>query len=97
MGELLIKLYIAGETARSLNAVRNLRRIVDDYLGGQVETVIVDILEHPRVARAEKLLAIPTLVKERPLPTRRVVGDLSDIPAVLGCLDIDSYEREEEV
>ncbi len=96
MGDLLIKLYIAGETSRSRKAVGNLRRIVDEHLGGRAEAIIIDILEHPGVARAERLLAIPTLVKERPLPTRRVVGDLSDISAVLECLDIDSYGNQEE-
>lgn len=95
MGDLLIKLYIAGETSKSLKAVRNLRRIVDQYLGGKAETVIIDIVEHPKVVETENLLAIPTLVKELPLPPRRIVGDLSDIPLVLEALDIDPRVSQE--
>lgn len=95
MAKPLFKLYIAGETLRSLKAVRNLRRIIDEHLDGQADAIIIDIMDHPAAARAERLLAIPTLVRERPLPMRRVVGDLSDISAVLEAFDLESQADQE--
>lgn len=97
MANPLFKLYIAGDTLRSFKAVRNLRRIIDEHLDGQADAIIVDIVDHPGAAKAERLLAIPTLVRERPLPTRRVVGDLSDIAAVLEAFDLEPQTGEEEL
>ncbi|MCS7003367.1 MAG: circadian clock KaiB family protein [Dehalococcoidia bacterium] len=76
------KLYIAGNTARSQHAIATLRAICATKLGGQCLLTIVDILEQPEEAEAARILATPTLVREQPLPTIRLTGDLSNLEAV---------------
>ncbi len=88
MGKCLLKLYITGQTARSMRAVANLRRICDEYLGGLYDLEVIDVLQRPQVAEDERILATPTVVKEVPLPARRIIGDLSDAPKVLLGLDL---------
>jgi circadian clock protein KaiB len=83
MSQILFKLYIAGPTSRSQQAIANLRRLGDERLGGAYQLVIVDVAENPGIAETERILATPTLVKESPLPLRRVTGDLSDQEKVL--------------
>ncbi len=75
------RLYIAGQTPRSQRALINLRHVCDKYQC-KYELTIVDILENPEEAAKAKVLAIPTLDKEEPLPPRRLIGDLHDIEAV---------------
>src|SRR5436309_12639118 len=84
----LLKLYVTGQTPRSQRAVANLRRICEEELHGQYELVIIDVLERPQLAEDEKILATPTLVKELPIPIRRIIGDLSDTERVLLGLDL---------
>lgn len=79
----LLKLFVAGGSARSEQAIANLRRFCKDNFLDGYELVIVDILTHPEAAEAQKILAVPTLIKELPLPARRIVGDLSDDAKVL--------------
>ena len=81
-------LYIAGQSTRSERAVGQLMRLCEEVLGGQHEMVVVDVLEQPDVAEAEKILATPTLVKEVPTPKRRITGDLSDIASVMAALGV---------
>ena len=80
------KLYVAGDTPRSLQAVANLRRLGEERLGGDFELQIVDVVTHPQTAESERILTTPTLVKERPEPPRRVTGDLSNIELVVTAL-----------
>lgn len=77
------KLYIVGQTLRSQNAIANIQHICRHQLGGDYHLSIVDILEQPQRAEVDKILATPTLVKEHPLPIRRVIGDLSEPEKVL--------------
>ena len=84
----LLKLYITGQTPRSEQAVTQLRHICETELGGNYELIIIDILENPKLAEEEKILATPTLIKELPLPLRRIVGDLSNVEKVLLGLDL---------
>ncbi|MBF0425913.1 MAG: circadian clock protein KaiB [Magnetococcales bacterium] len=84
----LLKLYITGHTARSERAIRNLRHICTEELGGRFEMRVIDILEQPQLAEDEKILATPTLIKALPLPLRRIIGDLSDTEKVLLGLDL---------
>lgn len=84
----IIKLYITGQTARSLRAIENLRRICDTELGGRYDLVVIDVLERPQLAEDEKILATPMVVKELPPPIRRIIGDLSDTERVLLGLDL---------
>lgn len=79
----LLKLYVAGRTQRTNQAIANLEAICAQDLAGQYELVVIDVLERPQLAEHEKILATPTLVKELPPPLRRIVGDLSDRESVL--------------
>jgi circadian clock protein KaiB len=88
MAGILIKLYIMGQTPRSQAAIASLRRICEVELEGQYELVVIDVLERPQLAEDEKILATPTVIKELPLPIRRVIGDLSDSERVLLGLDL---------
>ncbi|KPJ57886.1 MAG: circadian clock protein KaiB [Planctomycetes bacterium DG_58] len=88
MNDYLLKLYITGQTPRSVQAVRNLERICKEKLKGQYRMVVIDVLERPQLAEDEKILATPTLIKELPSPLRRIIGDLSDTEKVLLGLDL---------
>lgn len=91
MHKYLLKLYVTGQTPRSQRAITNLRRICEEELQGAYELVIIDVLERPQLAEDEKILATPTLVKELPVPIRRIIGDLSDSERVLLGLDLMPY------
>lgn len=88
MDKYLLKLYVTGQTPRSLRAIANLRGLCENDLGGRYEMVVIDVLEQPQLAEDEKILATPTLVKELPPPLRRIIGDLSDVERVLLGLDL---------
>jgi circadian clock protein KaiB len=85
-----LRLFITGQTPRSQKAIANLRRISEEKYGARYQIVVVDVLEHPDWAEKEKILATPTLIKELPLPIRRVIGDLSDTEKVLIALELDN-------
>lgn len=91
MSKYLIKLYVTGQTPRSLRAIANLRKICDEELSGLYELVVIDVLERPQLAEDEKILATPTVVKELPQPIRRIIGDLSDSERVLLGLDLRPF------
>ena len=78
-----LRLYITGQTTRSVASVRNLRNVCDNYLTGRFELQVIDIYQQPELAREAQIIAAPTLVKELPLPVRRLVGDLSSEERVL--------------
>ncbi|MEO8451365.1 MAG: circadian clock KaiB family protein [Gemmatimonadota bacterium] len=78
-----LRLYVAGQTPRSLAALRNLRRICEEYLEGRYLIEIVDLMEHPELAKSDQIVAIPTLVRSLPVPIRRIVGDLSNTEKAL--------------
>jgi len=81
-------LYVTGVTARTERAILNLRRLCDEELHGRYDLTIVDVLDRPDIAEAQKILATPLLVKEAPLPKRRITGDLSDPRRVLHVLGL---------
>jgi circadian clock protein KaiB len=83
-----LRLYIAGQSARSIAAVSNLKRLCDAHLGGRYAIEVVDLLEQPHLAKADNILAIPTLVRRLPPPIRKIIGDLSNVERVLLGLDI---------
>lgn len=87
----LLKLFITGQTPRSLQAIENLHHTCRTVLKDQYELIIVDVLEYPQMAEDEKILATPTLIKLSPPPLRRVIGDMSEIEKVLFGLDLGSY------
>lgn len=88
MSLVLIKLYVTGRTPQAEAAIRNLKHICDDELGGNYKLEVIDVLERPQLAEDERILATPTLIKELPLPMRRIIGDLSDRDRVLLGLDM---------
>jgi circadian clock protein KaiB len=83
-----LKLYIAGQTPRSVAALRNLKKIVEERLDGRYRVEVIDLLENPQLAKGDQILAVPTLVKDLPLPVRKIIGDLSDTERVLVGLDL---------
>jgi circadian clock protein KaiB len=91
MQEYRLKLFVTGQTPRSRWAIKNLRRICEDVLKSNYELDIIDVLERPQLAEDEKIIATPTLIKEIPPPSRRVIGDLSDSEKILEGLDIAQY------
>jgi circadian clock protein KaiB len=88
MVKYLLKLYVTGQTPRSRRAIDNLRGICEQELLGRYEMHVIDVLDRPQLAEDEKILATPTVVKELPVPIRRIIGDLSDAEKVLLGLDL---------
>lgn len=84
----LLHLYITGATPNSTRAIRNIKAICEEFLPGRYELVIVDIYQQPLLAKQEQLIAAPTLIKKRPSPARRLIGDLSDRERVLSALNL---------
>jgi circadian clock protein KaiB len=82
-----LRLYVAGQTPRSLAALANLRRICADYLPAGCTIEVIDLVEKPQLARGDQILAIPTLVRKVPSPVRKIIGDLSNTERVLVGLD----------
>jgi circadian clock protein KaiB len=83
-----LRLFVAGTTPRSARAIRNIRAICEDNLQGRYDLEVVDIYQHPEQIKPEQIVVIPTLVKEQPLPLRKMIGDLSNKEQVLIGLDI---------
>jgi circadian clock protein KaiB len=91
---IVLRLYIAGQTTKSVRAIANLQTICETHLKGRYKIQVIDLLERPQLARGDQIIAIPTLVKELPLPIRKIIGDLSDTTRVLVGLDLlDRPER----
>jgi len=78
-----LRLYVAGESPKSLAAFANLKRLCAEHMEHSYEIEIVDLLQNPRLARGDEILAIPTLVRRLPSPMRKIIGDLSDTDRVL--------------
>jgi circadian clock protein KaiB len=78
-----LRLYVAGETAKSVAAVENLSRICDEHLPGRFKIEVVDLLKNPQLARGDQIIAIPTLVRKLPNPVRKIIGDLSNTEKTL--------------
>jgi circadian clock protein KaiB len=83
-----LKLYVAGQTAKSLQAFSNLKRICDEHLAGEYSIDVIDLLKNPQLAAGDQILALPTLVRRLPEPVRKIIGDLSNTERVLVGLDL---------
>ena len=83
-----LRLYVAGQTSRSLVALANLKKICEEHLQGRYRIEVIDLLKHPQLARGDQILAIPTLVRKLPEPIRKLVGDLSNTERALVGLDL---------
>jgi len=89
-----LRLYVAGQTPKSIAAFANLKKICEEHLKGQYTIEVIDLLENPRLAKGDQILAIPTLVRKLPEPIRKIIGDLSNTERVLVGLNL--YPREED-
>ncbi|HEV7668963.1 MAG TPA: circadian clock KaiB family protein [Thermoanaerobaculia bacterium] len=78
-----LRLYVAGQTPKSIAAFNNLKRLCEEHLPGRYKIEVVDLLINPKLARDDQILAIPTLVRKLPDPIRRIIGDLSDTERTL--------------
>jgi circadian clock protein KaiB len=83
-----LRLYVAGQTPRSLTAFKNLKDICEAHLKGKYHIEVIDLMENPTLARGDQILAVPTLVRQLPQPIRKIIGDLSNTERVLVGLDI---------
>ena len=83
-----LRLYVAGQTPKSMLALDNLKKYCETHLKGQYKIEIIDLLKHPQLAEGDQILAIPTLVRKVPEPMRKIIGDLSNEEKVLVGLDI---------
>jgi len=84
----VLRLYVAGQTPKSLTAFANLKKICDEHLRNKYRIDVIDLLENPQLARGDQILAVPTLVKNLPEPMRKIIGDLSNTEKVLVGLDL---------
>ncbi len=84
----VFRLYVAGATRQSSRAIRHIRAICEDRLKGDYELEVVDVYQQPGMARQDQVLAVPTLIKRMPPPSRKLIGDLSDTESVLFGLDL---------
>ena len=94
--EFQLRLYVAGQTPKSIRAFENLKRLCEEHLDGRYQIEIIDLLENPVLARGDQILAVPTLVRRLPEPIKKIIGDLSNSERVLVGLDIRPATRREE-
>ena len=83
-----LRLYVAGQTPRSVAAIANLQKLCEEHLAGKYRIEVVDLVSNPQLARTDQILAIPTLVRRLPVPIRKIIGDLSNSERVLVGLDL---------
>jgi circadian clock protein KaiB len=91
-GHFNLRLYVAGQTPKSLTAIANLKAICEDHLVGRYTIEVIDLLVNPQLAAGDQILAVPTLVRRLPPPIKRVIGNLSNTERVLVGLDIVSLD-----
>lgn len=84
----ILRLYVAGQTNKSLTAFANLKKIAEEHMAGKYRIEVIDLLENPKLAEGDQILAIPTLVRRLPPPIKRIIGDLSNTERVLIGLDL---------
>ena len=91
-----LRLYVAGQTAKSMTAFANLKKVCEEHLAGKYTIEVVDLLVNPQLARGDQIVAIPTLVRKLPEPIRRIIGDLSNTERVLVGLQLRAARPEGE-
>jgi circadian clock protein KaiB len=87
-----LRLYVAGQTPKSVAAFANLRQICEEYLAGEYSIEVIDLVVNPQLAQGDQIVAIPTLVRKLPEPMRKIIGDLSGTDRVLVGLDLRPHE-----
>jgi len=89
-----LRLYVAGQTPKSLAAISNLRKICDEHLDSRYRIEVIDLMKNPALAKDHQILAIPTLVRSLPVPIRKIIGDLSDTESVIVGLDVRNSAKQ---
>ena len=89
-----LRLYTAGQTPKSLAAIKNLKKVCEEHLAGRYEIEVIDLLKNPRLAKDDQIVAIPTLVRKLPDPVRKIIGDLSDTERALVGLQLRQVSEE---
>jgi len=89
-----LRLYTAGQTPKSLAAIRNLKKVCEEHLAGKYVIEVIDLLKNPRLAKDDQIVAIPTLVRKLPDPVRKIIGDLSDTERTLVGLQLRQQSEE---
>lgn len=87
----ILRLYVAGQTPKSIAAFANLKKICEEHLGGSYRIEVVDLLENPTLAKGDQIFAVPTLVRQLPPPVKKIIGDLSNTERVLVGLDVRGW------
>lgn len=90
-----LRLYVAGQTPKSIAALANLKRVCEDHLAGRYRIEVVDLQSQPHLARRDDIVVVPTLVRQLPPPIRKIIGDLSNAERVLVGLDVIPRHDEE--
>ena len=83
-----LRLYVAGQTPKSIRAFANLKVLCEEHLKGRYRIEVIDLMENPQLARGDQIVAVPTLIRKLPQPVRKIIGDLSDSVRVLVGLDV---------
>ena len=91
-----LRLYVAGQTAKSLAAFANLKNICEEHLPGIYRIEVIDLLKNPQLAKGDQIIAVPTLVRKFPEPVRKIIGHLSDTQKVLVALQLRPREPEDK-
>lgn len=89
-----LRLYVAGQTPRSITALANLRKLCDQYMRGRHTIEVIDLGARPELARQDQIVAIPTLVRKLPVPIRKIIGDLSNTERALVALEVRTQTAE---
>jgi circadian clock protein KaiB len=89
-----LRLYVAGQTPKAMTAFSNLKKLCEEHLAGKYRIEVIDLLENPRLAQGDQIIALPTLVRKLPPPIRKIIGDLSNTERVLVGLDLRPLPKE---
>lgn len=89
----ILKLYVAGQSPKSVIAFKNLKKICEEHLEGKYKIQIIDLLENPQLGKGDQILAIPTLIRQLPEPVKKIIGDLSNTERVLVGLDLQPEKK----
>ena len=90
----LLRLYVTGSTPASVRAIINIKKLCEEHLLGRYDLEVIDLYQNPNLAKGEQIIAAPTLIKQLPLPLRRVIGDMSNFDRVLVGLDLRGISSE---
>jgi circadian clock protein KaiB len=90
----ILRLYVAGATSRSTEAILNIKKVCEEHLKGRYELEVIDIYQQPLLAKGEQIIAAPTLVKKLPLPLRKFIGNMADVDRILVGFDLKPKYEE---